>query len=327
MNDPELGAAYRNAFTGTEDDAVRRMRAFVKMLPPGHGAPNRGTRWLLPVGVAAAVVAVAVTGVALTGGGSHPAVSAGTPPSGAQPSIVAGSGTHRSVSPTTSPSSTASSNPLTTRTPLSTPPDGPTSHRSAAPTVAPKPPRLTVSSNPSPASTRAGSPVMTTPGAPGRQSTSTSPQFGDSGITGPLTPYAKASAYSRLPAGLIVRTPADSVSFQNGVATEFSMYISAPSANPKVVVGGYVVTVAAPSVHYRSIDGQGPSSTPAGAALRLGDRLWRWNADHTLLIWTSADAEVYIGVLATRAMNEFEPTIPGGYSAADIELIAAGLRG
>lgn len=86
-----------------------------------------------------------------------------------------------------------------------------------------------------------------------------------------------------------------------------------------------VHTVTAPSIHYQSKDGQGPSTTPTGPALHLGARIWHWNSGHTLLISTNADADLYIGGLATRAMNEFEPTIPTGYSTTDIELIAAGL--
>lgn len=352
MTDPELGAAYRQAFADTQDSAVRRMRAFVQTLPPGHGARNRQTRWVLPVGVAAAVAAVAVTTVAIAAGGSNVTGSVNAP-AGIQPVLAAGPSAYLSVSRTVSPSSTAFSTPLTTRPARSTAPSGPsptsastaptvspsrhlspplpTSPTSRVSTVSPTPPpptlpRLTMSSKPSSLSGPSGSTVRTTNGTQGARATSTYPTIGDPGITGPLAPYARASSYTKVPAGLVVRTPADNVSSQNGVATEFSMFISAANEDPKVVVGGYLVIVAAPSIHYQSIDGQGPSSTPAGAALHLGDRLWHWNADHTLLISTSADADVYIGVLAARAMNEFEPTIPTGYHAADIELIAAGLR-
>ncbi len=35
---------------------------------------------------------------------------------------------------------------------------------------------------------------------------------------------------------------------------------------------------------------------------------------------------LYIGVLPHLALNELEPTIPAGYSTADILAIAAGVR-
>ncbi|MET3804856.1 hypothetical protein ABIB25_001852 [Nakamurella sp. UYEF19] len=301
MTDPEFGPAYRQTFAASEDDAVERMREFVRTLPPVPDAFVRCTRWLLPAGVAAAVAAVAVTTVAITAGGSS---SVGTVSAGGRPVIAAASSAppsgSRSMKPPTAPSA-----PLTTWSPRAT-------------TTSPRP----VARDPSSTSTPAASTASTTR----TQESSTYPPVGDPGITGPLAPYAKASAYTKVPAGFVVRTPADNVSSVNGVANGFSIYISAASEDPKVVNGGYLVMVTAPSLNYQSIDGQGPSSIPTGAGLHLGDRTWRWNADRTLLIWTSANADVYIGVLATRAMNEFEPTIPDGYSIGDIELIAAGLR-
>lgn len=350
MTDPQLGAAYHQAFADTEADAVQRMRDFIATLPDRQASVHRG-RWVLPIGVAAAVAAVAVTTMAVTAGGFNPAEPAGIAPAEAPPAVASTSSLHSTSARTTGPSSTASANPLTTRSPRPTAPTGPASAHSAAPTLSPlsvvsatsppsrvwtpspTPPASTVSSDRSYPATPEKSAVSTMPGTRGAPAVTpyptmtTYPTLGAPGITGPLAPFAKASAYTKIPAGLVIRTPADNVSSQNNVATGFTMYISAANHDPKVVVGGYLVTVAAPSVHYQSIDGQGPSTVPAGAALHRGDRTWHWNADHTLLISTSADADIYIGVLATRAMNEFEPTIPTGYSTADIELIAVGLRG
>lgn len=342
MTDPDLTAAYRRAFTDTEDDAVRRMLHFVETLPPAQAVSVRRTRWVLPAGVAAAVAAVAITTVTIAANGPNPAGTVVTARAAPAPGTAASSAPP-SLSPTMTLSSTASSIPPTIRSPRSTPPTGRTTHQAAmaevsppavpsptpaashAVTVPPAPTGSPVSSHASSSAGRAST-VSTTVAGIATEAVSTYPTLGDPGITGPLTPYANAAAYTKTPVGLAVRANADDILSPNGVAVQFSMYVTTPSADPKVVVGGYLVRIAAPSAQYQSTDGGGPSPTPAGAALHLGDRMWRWNADHTLLISTNTDADIYIGVLATRAMNEFEPTIPSGYTAADIELIAAGLH-
>lgn len=346
MTDSDVTAAYRRAFARTEDNAVRRMLDFVETLPP---APPVGLvrrrRWIVPAGVAAAVAAVAITTVTVATGGPQSAEPMAPGPAGAAPGPAAASTSSAppSMSPMPTPSPTASSTRPTTRSPRSitrtvpTPASSPQSAAATAPpppvpsttspgsltsTVAPTTPTVTVSSRGGPLT----APGPTVNAAAGTTAATTYPALGDPGITGPLKPYANPAAYTKTPAGLAVRANADDIYSPHGVAAQFTIYITTPNPDPKVVVGGYLVMVAAPSINYQSIDGQGPSAVPTGTALHLGDRSWRWNADHTLLISTAADADIYIGVLATRAMNEFEPTIPTGYTAADIELIAAGIH-
>ena len=349
MTDPQLTDAYHQAFDDTENDAIHRMENFIHTLPT-PGTQVHRTRWLLPVGVAAAVAAVAVTTITITAGSTNPAGPAGAAPAGA-PAVTATSTAHPSPQRPTRPPSTRSAapTPITQLTPSTAPdrpatgqpprPTRPASTHSAAPTpttpttdltpstatAAPTTLKSTVSPHPS-ASSRPAPPAVSTAAGPGQpEATTTYPTIGEMDIPGPLAPYSKASTYTKIPAGLVVRTPADDVYQGGGDKISFIMYISPPNPDPKVVIGGYLVTVAAPSVPYHSIDGQGPSTTPAGPALHLGDRIWHWNANHTLLIFTSTNTNLYIGVLATN-VHDFAPTIPTGYSTADIELIAAGIR-